>query len=495
MLELTFGEQVKIILSRKGMTIKELAEKIEKQTGKKMSRQNLTQRLGRDNFQEQDMRMIAKILECPFYLDILEEHEDRTEKPVKEQKAAEPEQKAAPARAEERDITIGELVDIHKELDAIEKKKSKKKAKKVVEENPEYVQETIFDFFVNEPAAEPEELVTEEPEAAAEPEVGVEPEAEVEPEAKVEPQEAVEETAVEESAVEPEPEDGQVEEPAVEIEEEPLYEETEPAYEEAEPEYAEEPAYEEAEPAYEEAEPEYAEEPAYEEAEPEYEEEPAYEEAEPEYEEEPAYEETEPEYEEEPVTEPEVEEPEVAEPEPKKTEPEKKAHGWRAFFGIHKKHEEPVKEEKEEEKPEIQYHEFDYSEDGESGELAEEFLPDEPEEAETYAAETETAAYENAEQLNTNYDAGYQNRYAQENEEDLFTSTEEDLEKGELNPYTGHEYESNSVRMHPNRIGYVQVYDRGTHQWTDMTEWAFLGYQERKKALLGKDYEPPIYLD
>ena len=416
MLELTFGEQVKIILSRKGMTIKELAEKIEKQTGKKMSRQNLTQRLGRDNFQEQDMRMIAKILECPFYLDILEEHEDRTEKPVKEQKAAEPEQKEAPTRAEERDITIGELVDIHKELDAIEKKKSKKKAKKVVEENPEYVQETIFDFFVNEKA--------EEPEVEAEAEVEAEPEVEAE----------------------------------AEVEAEPVYEEAEPVYEEAEPEV-------EAEPVYEEAEPEYAEEPAYEEAEPEYEEEP------------------------------EVEEPEVEEPEPKKTETEKKAHGWRAFFGIHKKHEEPVKEEKEEEKPEIQYHEFDYSEDGESGELAEEFLPDEPEEAETYAAETETAAYENAEQLNTNHDAGYQNRYAQENEEDLFTSTEEDLEKGELNPYTGHEYESNSVRMHPNRIGYVQVYDRGTHQWTDMTEWAFLGYQERKKALLGKDYEPPIYLD
>ena len=451
MLELTFGEQVKIILSRKGMTIKELAEKIEKQTGKKMSRQNLTQRLGRDNFQEQDMRMIAKILECPFYLDILEEHEDRIEKPVKEQKTAEPEQKAAPVRAEERDITIGELVDIHKELDAIEKKKSKKKAKKVVEENPEYVQETIFDFFVNEPEAEPEESVTEEP--------AVEPETETEPETEAEP--AYEE-AEEEPAYEPEPEYGQVEEPAIEIEE-PPYEE--PAYEEAEPEYSEEPAYEEAEPEYAEG-PEYAEEP-------ENEEEPAYEEAEPEY----------------------AEEPEVEEPEPKKAEPEKKAHGWRAFFGIHKKHEEPVKEEKEEEKPEIQYHEFDYSEDGESGELAEEFLPDEPEEAETYAAETETAAYENAEQLNTNYDAGYQNRYAQENEEDLFTSTEEDLEKGELNPYTGHEYESNSVRMHPNRIGYVQVYDRGTHQWTDMTEWAFLGYQERKKALLGKDYEPPIYLD
>ena len=69
--DLTFGEQVKIILGRKGMTIKELAETIEAKTGKKMSRQNLTQRLGRDNFQEQDMRMIARILECPFQLSIM----------------------------------------------------------------------------------------------------------------------------------------------------------------------------------------------------------------------------------------------------------------------------------------------------------------------------------------------------------------------------------------------------------------------------------------
>ena len=68
MQDLTFGEQVKIILGRKGMTIKQLAELIEEKTGKKMSRQNLTQRLGRDNFQEQDMRMIAEMLECPFHL-------------------------------------------------------------------------------------------------------------------------------------------------------------------------------------------------------------------------------------------------------------------------------------------------------------------------------------------------------------------------------------------------------------------------------------------
>lgn len=75
----------------------------------------------------------------------------------------------------------------------------------------------------------------------------------------------------------------------------------------------------------------------------------------------------------------------------------------------------------------------------------------------------------------------------------LATETAEVL--GDINPYTGKEYASNSVRMHPKRIGYVQVYDRAEHKWTDMTEWAFLGFQERKKALLGKDYVPPVYLD
>lgn len=37
MQDLTFGEQVKIVLSRKNMTIKELAKKIEIRTKKKMS--------------------------------------------------------------------------------------------------------------------------------------------------------------------------------------------------------------------------------------------------------------------------------------------------------------------------------------------------------------------------------------------------------------------------------------------------------------------------
>lgn len=66
---------------------------------------------------------------------------------------------------------------------------------------------------------------------------------------------------------------------------------------------------------------------------------------------------------------------------------------------------------------------------------------------------------------------------------------------GEVNPYTGREYETNSVRIHPKKIGYVQVYDRKLHDWTEMTEWGFLGYQDRLKQQLGKDYKEPIYLD
>ena len=60
-MELTFGEQIKILLSRSHMTIQELADRYEAATGNKMSRQNLTQRLKRDNFPEQDMRVLAAV--------------------------------------------------------------------------------------------------------------------------------------------------------------------------------------------------------------------------------------------------------------------------------------------------------------------------------------------------------------------------------------------------------------------------------------------------
>lgn len=260
MMNLTFGEQVKIVLSRKGMTIKELAEMIEERTGKKMSRQNLTQRLGRDNFQEQDMRMIADILGCSFQLNILAsaesvekasavEIEEPTERELeKARKRAQKQPKVYEEEhtSAEREITIGELIDIDdiEEQDMPQEAEGEKTAKEPVRTVPE------------ESAG-----VDEEPEL---------------------------------------------------------------------------------------------------------------------------------------------------------TEQQRR----RKIFKDYGK------------KPE--------SENGEKG---------------------------------------------------------QDEKTGEINPYTGKEYETNSVRIHPKRIGYVQVYDRSSHTWTDMTEWAFLGYQERKKALLGKEYKPPIYLD
>ncbi|RGI28558.1 hypothetical protein DXC15_08060 [Ruminococcus sp. OM08-13AT] len=302
--DLTFGEQVKIVLGRKGMTIKELAETIEKETGKKMSRQNLTQRLGRDNFQEQDMRLIASILGCPFQLSIMSgeiaesavgrirkqevkwNEQEQPEESFSEE-TMETEKEEQQLTGEERDMTIGEIYDMHEELAELEK---------------------------NAVEAEPTEDVREDLQTEEE-------------EYKEELQEVQESDQEEENSVEPE----------VSYTED--YDQ--PAEEEAEP-------YEEAEVTS--------------------------------YETQPA---------------------------------------------------EPVQEEATYEEP-----------------VQEEIVQEEPEE-----------------------------------------------EVGDINPYTGREYESNSVRMHPKRIGYVQVYDRANHKWTDMTEWAFLGYQERKKVLLGEDYEPPIYLD
>lgn len=264
MLELTFGEQVKVVLNRKGMTIKELAEIIEERTGKKMSRQNLTQRLSRDNFQEQDMRMIAGILGCSLYLSILED---------------------SPAAGEVRNKA-------------------------------------------EEPAADRQEIAA----APAAQETA-------EPMAETPRQEAVEDASAADK----------------------LLERKEPI--------------------------------------------------------------------------------QAAARESVREAPEKKERkaGW--GFHIHRGREKDARREV--------LVEDVLSEDVLVGDMLSDGILDE----------------------------------------------EEDTEHGDVNPYTGREYKTNSVRVHPERIGYVQVYDRAEHRWTDMTEWAFLGYQERKKALLGNDYEPPIYLD
>ena len=284
MLNLTFGEQVKIVLSRKGMTIKELAEQIEERTGKKMSRQNLTQRLGRDNFQEQDMRMIAEILGCSFQLSILASVEA------------------------ERASVIEEKLPTEKELGKLA---AKKEMKMLREEKKR--EETV-------PAEE------------------------------VASQEMMEDESAEERV--------EVVETVDEIETEPIAE-----------------ASVHAEPA----------------------------------------------------------------------------------------NEEPV---------------------------AAEQVPEEPEAVDPVAAEpVRTQPVEKKEETKYSKDSKYFQPIKQRND------VEENREVGDINPYTGREYQSNSVRMHPKRIGYVQVYDRKEHKWTDMTEWAFLGFEEQKKATLGKDYEPPIYLD
>ena len=378
MISLTFGEQVKIVLSRKDMTIKELAEEIEARTGKKMSRQNLTQRLGRDNFQEQDMRMIADILGCPFQLSILG-NADSEKEALDEEKmstgreleklTAKKERKAAREEAKknvERDITVGEIVDILEETTAEPEKEAVQMELDLdAEEHAAKETESIADSDTLE-----EDILTEE---------------------ETEPYTEPAEDDVEVSAEDAEQIEEELQEPEQEIEAEVVEE----AGAEEIPEETSEAAYQE------EAEPQ--------------------EEA---YQEQPAYEENQPETcqkEENPV----VEEAETEDVHEEKNSPfskltklitpkkEKKSSGWPQDF-------QPIKR-----------------------------------------------------------------------REDI----DEDLVNGDVNPYTGHEYRTNSVRMHPHRIGYVQVYDRKDHKWTDMTEWAFLGVEERKKATMGKDYEPPIYLD
>ena len=362
MLDLTFGEQVKIILSRKGMT---------------MSRQNLTQRLGRDNFQEQDMRMIAEILDCPFQLNILGEarQPENTEEEsvsVTEAELLRLEKKKGKKHRHpvERDITIGELVDLNRGLDQLMEEKeefmgdeSRLEAAEAEAEEPAMLKETVPEEAI------PEETVPEDVEVES-----------------VEPEDVAAESVAPEDAV---PEGIAAEEIAEETIEENV--EEMPAEEAAQAD----------------------------------------------------------------VTQAQEAEPEAQEQKGPASEaqerPAKKARGsWRDFFQ-RRSRKEPKESAAQAE--------------------AEETL-------EERAAETPV--------------------YPQETREEMLRDggdEEEDLERGEVNPYTGHEYESNTVRMHPKRIGYVQVYDRSSHQWTDMTEWAFLGYQERKKALLGNDYEPPIYLD
>ena len=457
--DLTFGEQVKIILGRKGMTIKELAETIEKETGKKMSRQNLTQRLGRDNFQEQDMRMIAQILGCQFHLSIM----------------------VAEGESEE---TQGETVVRYEQ-------KPKAHKKHISDEGvPEQLELDLF-FDKDPDEAEPTESTEAEETTVAQ-------------EVASEPEESEEAVMAQEIAAEP------VEEETADTEEAPVYEE-ETAYspEEEAPVYsaAEESAYStdaEQVSAYStdaESDSDYETEQIYADRAPAIQVEPLHPETMGEDERDMTIGELYDIHKELSDLEENVRAGEPVEEIKKELEkPKKEKFRGLNFFSRKKKavEEEPAPVEAtqtyaEEEKEPYRAEENNAADEGYSSyEEQEEY--GQPE----YASEGyQEAAYENTgyEPEYEQGDAEYQQGEAEFQPVIPHADEEEDRELGDVNPYTGKEYQSNSVRMHPTRIGYVQVYDRTIHKWTDMTEWAFLGYQERKKVLLGKAYEPPIYLD
>lgn len=57
---LTMGEKIKVILNRRNMTISQLAEKLGQ------SRQNMSNKMSRDNFTEKELIEIARALNCTY---------------------------------------------------------------------------------------------------------------------------------------------------------------------------------------------------------------------------------------------------------------------------------------------------------------------------------------------------------------------------------------------------------------------------------------------
>jgi len=58
--KLTNSEKIKLLLSRKGLTITDFAPMVD------TTRQNLTNKLSRDNFTEKNLQLIASALDCTF---------------------------------------------------------------------------------------------------------------------------------------------------------------------------------------------------------------------------------------------------------------------------------------------------------------------------------------------------------------------------------------------------------------------------------------------
>ena len=58
---LSMSEKIKVVLGRRNMTLGDLAEK----TGQ--TRQNLSNKMSRDNFTEKELRKIAEALDCSYF--------------------------------------------------------------------------------------------------------------------------------------------------------------------------------------------------------------------------------------------------------------------------------------------------------------------------------------------------------------------------------------------------------------------------------------------
>jgi transcriptional regulator with XRE-family HTH domain len=57
---LTFGEKIKVIMGRRGISITELARKT------RQSPQNMSNKMNRENFSEKELKEIAVVLDCTF---------------------------------------------------------------------------------------------------------------------------------------------------------------------------------------------------------------------------------------------------------------------------------------------------------------------------------------------------------------------------------------------------------------------------------------------
>lgn len=57
---LSIGEKIRVLMNRREMTLGALAEKIG------TTRQNLSNKLSRDNFSEKEIRAIAEALDCTY---------------------------------------------------------------------------------------------------------------------------------------------------------------------------------------------------------------------------------------------------------------------------------------------------------------------------------------------------------------------------------------------------------------------------------------------